>query len=91
MFFRPGIGGSGETPPPVVADDTPVRGFGAERRGVAVPGVHHGLRRQGEQLRPDRLDDQIRVGPGPAGRARPAVEQGVTGEQKFRLVQALHG
>ena len=50
-----------------------------------MAGVHDRLRRQLEQMVPDRLDDRVEVGVGPASGTRPAGEERVAGEHGVQL------
>ena len=59
---------------------TEARLLGADGGVVAVAGVYDGVVGQREQPGPDRLDDQVGVAEGAAGRAGPALEERVAGE-----------
>src|SRR5215210_3754913 len=54
--------------------------FGADRRALAVTGVHHGVVGQREQHVTDRPQDRPFVAEAAPGRARASAEQGVTAE-----------
>ena len=60
--------------------------LGPDGRVVAVAGVHDRLVRQREELRADRVLDEVGVAERPPGGPRAALEEGVAGEDAAEVV-----